>query len=371
MIDLDSVARNAVEVSLNAIPGERILIQGWDHTIDLMSRLAWQSRKSGCHVLLSIQPEDLWLRSIIEAPTSLLERPPDHLLAALETSQVFVFTLGPRNPVPWKEIPEARRKAVSIWLDTRYDKSSFAAEWVKTARRRNVRMLGIEATLATPERAKAMNLDYAEWTEVMFAGCLANGQQMSRRARRLARFLSGSDTVRITTPHGTDMQLALDQRPVEYSDGLTNDEKTKKGLVTFLPSGDAQVSVDEETAEGRIVYDLPIRAGGQVVRKLTMKVERGRVVEFAAEGRDAFKEYLTGGGDVNRLGFFGFGLNPKLRFGYTQDDKVLGGVTIGLGDNESKGGQNRAGGQEWWGCVSKATVTIGGTKIMNRGGFVV
>ncbi|MDV3244422.1 MAG: aminopeptidase [Nitrososphaerales archaeon] len=371
MTDLDSVAKTVIEISLNAKTGENVLIRGWDHTIDLMSRLAWQCERRNCNVLLSVQPEDLWLKSIMTSPLDLIENPSDPLIAALKESQAYVFTLGPRSPVPWKEIPERRHGAVSVWLDTRYDHSRFAAAWTRIAKKHKVRMLAIEATLATRERAEALGLNFEAWREVMYAGCSVNWKALSRSARRLTRILSGKEKVRLATPAGTDLQFGLDRRPVEYSDGLTGDEKTEKGLVTFLPSGGVEVSIDEGSAEGRIVYDLPIRVGGLIVRNLCLKVAGGRVTEFAAEGgREAFKEYLGAEGDVDRLGFFGLGLNPNLRFGFTQDDKVLGGVTLGLGDNEKKGGKNRANGREWWGAISEASLTVGGIQLMRRGKFM-
>ncbi len=371
MNKLDSVARTTIQVSLDARPGENILIHGWEHTIDLMSKLAWQCRKRGCEVLLSIQPEDLWFKSIVNSPLSVLESPGDPLIAALKESQAYVFTLGPRRPIPWKEIPARRRKAVSIWLDRRYDRSRFAEEWTRVAMKHRVRMLAIEATLATPERAKALGLDFRGWREVMFAGCSVDWKAVSRRALKLKRLLAGREKVHLTTPAGTQLEFRLDRRRVEYADGLTSEEKTKKGLVTFLPSGGIEVSIDEESAEGRIVYDLPVRPAGRVVRNLKLRVENGRVKEFGAdEGKDAFEEYLSSGSGVERLTFFGLGLNPNLRFGFTQDDKVLGGVTLGLGDNEMKGGRIRANGREWWGVVSEATLTIGETQAMQRGRFL-
>jgi leucyl aminopeptidase (aminopeptidase T) len=303
---------------------------------------------------------------------NLLKRPPDSLLLALKQSNAFIFTLGPKNPVPWERIPEERRGTISIWLDRRYDRSEFAKEFGRAAMKRRVRMLGIEATLATRERAGALGLDFLQWRRVMLEGCVANWREVSGRARSLAGGLQGSEDVRITTPTGTNVRFRLDDRQVEVSDGLTSEEKALKGEVTFLPAGNVEVSFDEESAEGEIVYDLPIKNGRQDVKNLALKVERGRVVEFAAdEGTDIFKEYLHSAHNAGRVSYSGFGLNPNLRFGFTQDDKVLGGVSIGLGDNEMKGGRNRANGQEWWGCVSRATVVIGGKEIMRRGRLVV
>jgi len=57
-----------------------------------------------------------------------------------------------------------------------------------------------------------------------------------------------------------------------------------------------------------------------------------------------------------------------LRHGFTQDDKALGGITIGIGGNEDKGGKNRtSGNRHWWGSMTKATVSVDSKTIVSDG----
>lgn len=373
MVSLEEVAHKAIEVSLGVKPGETVWIHGWDHTINLISQLAWECRKRGCQVLLTVQPEDFWLHSIIEAPLALVDRLSALQASVLRETDVYIFTLGPRKPIPWERIPKERHGAVSIWLDERYDKSTFAKEWAMIAKDRKVRMLAIEATRATPERAEILGLNYEEWKEIMLAGCVADYHEVARRERNLTSLLSGEEEVHITTPRGTDLRFRLDRRPVGVSDGLASKEKAEKGIVTFLPAGAIEVSANEETAEGTVVYDVPIRVESGIVVGLTLHVKNGRITEFTSEEhKEVFEHYLEESkGDIDRFASFGFGLNPHLRHGFTQDDKVLGGVTVGFGDNENKGGKNKADGHEWWASMTKATVTIGDTKVMRDGKLLV
>ena len=139
----------------------------------------------------------------------------------------------------------------------------------------------------------------------------------------------------------------------------------------FVPAGGVEVSADEESGEGTIVFDAPILSlvrGGRI-EKLNLKVVDGRIVRHSAKSNsDAFGRWSSqGGGDIDRFGFFGFGLNPRLRHGFTQDDKVLGGVTVGFGDNSDKAGKNRAGGQGFWASMTHATVTIDNEVLMRAG----
>jgi len=323
-------------------------------------------------VLLTVHLEDLWLRSMIEAPLELLDNLPAHIAAALEETQIYVYTLGPRKPIPWDRIPVDRRGSVSVWLDARYDRSRFAEQWAKVARRNKVKMVGIEATLATPERATSMGLDLEEWRRVMFEGCTADPREMASHGRALEPLMGGEGQVHLTTPFGTDFRFRLDKRPYDYSYGLATEEKAERGEVVFLPTGGIEVSAAEDSAEGRIVYDPLIRAGKSQVEDLTFQVAQGRIKQFSARsGKEIFERYLReGSGDENRFSYFGFGLNPKLRHGFTQDDKVLGSTIVGFGHSSAKGGMNGATGQ-WWASMTKATVTISGQKVMEDGRLLV
>ena len=364
-----ALSKQVLDGCLRTKPGQRVWINSWDHTLKLASDLAWESRKRGCKVLLTVQPEELWVRSMIEAPLELIDNLPAHFVAALEETDLYIYTLGPRRPIPWDKIPAERRKSVSVWLDTRYDKSRFAEEWAIVARKRKVQMLAIEATLATQERAEEMGLDFEEWRRVMFEGCMADPELMSSHRESLLSAMTGDGEVRVTTPFGTDLRFRLDKRPVDYSNGLATEEKAERGEVVFLPAGGAEVSAAEDSAEGRIVYDVTIRAEKGLVQGLNLRIAQGRIKEVSAKsGKEIFdaSPLRKRTGDENRFAFFGFGLNPKLRHGFTQDDKVLGGVTIGFGDNIDKGGKNVASGG-WWASITKATVTMSGERIMEDG----
>ncbi len=370
--DTSTLAHQVLDVSIGLKPGERVWVNTWDHTLKLAYSLAWECEKRGCPVILTVQPEDLWLRTLTEASLDLIDGLPAHQAALLSETDVYIYTLGPRHPIPWEKIPKDRHKLVTRWF---FEKNRFVEQWKAIARRRKVRMVGIEATLATPERARVLGLDHEEWSRVMYDGCVADYHEITRRGNALVIIMAGEGEVHITTPHGTDFRFRLDSRPVDFFGGLLTPGKIQEGSVAFLPAGGAEATADEESGEGTVVYDAPIRTEEGVVEHLSLEVEKGRINHVSAKARqEIFEHYLSKGtGDVDRFAFFGFGLNPGLRHGFTQDDKVLGSVTLGFGDNEEKGGRNRAGrsgtGQSnhWWACMSGATVTIGGKHVMKDG----
>ncbi len=355
--EYSALSRHILDVCLVVKSGQRVWINGWDHTLDLVSDLASECKRRGCQVLLTVQQEDLWLRSLNDAPVELLDNLPANKAAALRETDYYIFTMGPRRSIPWDTIPSERRKSVSVWLDTRYDKSRFAAQWAQIARKKKVKMLAIEATLATPERAESMGLDPLEWRRVMFEGCLADPEEIVSRGRSLEELMSGEGEASLTTPFGTDLKLRLNNRLPDYSYGLATEEKAARGEVVFLPAGGIEVSIAEDSAEGRIVYDTAIHSGRGRVEGLALEVAEGKIMNFSARsGKEVFEHFLREGtNEEYRVSYFGFGLNPKLRYGFGQDDKVLGSTIVGLGQGK------------WWAAMTQATVTVDGQRIMKDG----
>jgi leucyl aminopeptidase (aminopeptidase T) len=298
-------------------------------------------------------------------PSAKLERLTPKQKAILDEIDSYIFTLGPKHPVDWGKIPAKRHHLATIWL---LEQNRFAKEWRSLAAKRGIKMLGIEATLATEERAKALGIDLGNYAESMYAGCLADSHQMAKLANKVSSVLGRRATVKLTTPGGTDLRFSLDDRPIETSDGIVSEEDTQKGRPVFLPAGGVGTTVDEESAEGTIYFDQPIRTWKGIIRGLRLQVKNGKVMSHTAMGKaDVFGEFLdVNAGDAGRLAFVGFGLNPLLKPGYTQDDKVLGSIELNFGENESRGGKNRGAGS-FWGAVSNADVSVGGRLVMKMG----
>lgn len=362
------LVRQAVEVCLSVKDGENVLIHSWDHTIDLASEIAFACRKTGAHPLITLTTENYWMRSLLETPKKLLETLPPHQAAALEQTDVFIFMLGPRNPIDWNKIPKENQEFINIWY---LESNKYLDMWRKIARERSVRMLGIEYCLVTKERAQALGLDYEQWKEVMLAGCVVNQQEIAQKAVQLANIIREGREVNIQTPFGTDLKFKLAGREPIIGDSLVSKEDAAKGIVKFLPSGFVEVAADEGSANGTVVYDAEILVrGGKETKGLTLQFEHGKVIKYTAQtGIDAFENYIKSSqGDISKFGFFGLGLNRGLKHGFTQDDKVLGGVTIGIGGNEDKGGKNRTpGNRHWWASMTQATVQIDKEVVLKDG----
>ena len=366
------LAQQIVDTCLSIKEGENVWVHSWDHTVDLASEIAFACREKGAQPFITLNAESYWMRSLCEIPKNILETLSNVQAVALEQTDAFVFMLGPRNPVNWSQIPSEKQELANTWF---LESNKYMDAWRKIAQQRGVRTLGIEYCLFTRERAKALGLDCERWGDIMLAGCLADQREIAERASGLANIIREGSDVNVETPFGTRLEFRLSGREPIPGDSIVSKEDAAKGVVKFLPSGFVEAAADEESADGTVVYDVPIPArGGMKTEGLSLEFKRGRVVRYSAEkGIEPFEDYMKPGqGDVDRFAFFGLGLNPGLEHGFTQDDKVLGGVTMGIGGNEDKGGKNRtSGNRHWWASMTKATVKIDGRTVLKDGKMVM
>jgi leucyl aminopeptidase (aminopeptidase T) len=368
MGDLAGLVRQVVEVCLNVRKGENVWVHSWDHTTRLASELAFACRQHGAHPFITLVTEKYWARSLSDVPKRLLETLPSHEAASLEQTDVFIFMLGPKSPIKWDRIPAEKRQLANVWYS---DSNKYLDSWWAIGKKRGVRTLGIEYCLATKECARAWGLGLERWREVMLTGCLTDQQEITKKAAYLAKIIQTGHKAHVQTPSGTDLRFRLTERQPIVGDSVVSRQDAVNGTVKFLPSGFVEVAADEDSAEGTVVFDSPILVRyAKRIKGLTLKLEKGKIVDYSAQsGVTAFRDYIDSGqGDADKFGFFGLGLNRGLKHGFTQDDKVLGGVTIGIGGNEDKGGRNRTPeNRHWWASMTHATVLIDGEALLKHG----
>ncbi len=354
-----TLVRQIVGTCLNVEDGENIWVQTWDHSIDLASEIAFACRQKGAHPIVTVTREDYWLRSLAETPKQLLETLPSSQSALLRQTDAFVFMLGPKSPIDWSKIPQDRQELGDVWF---LSSNAYMDKWRRTAKEHSIRILGVEYCLATQKRAEALGLNLKEWKATMLSGCLADQTEIAANCKKLSRKIREGHNVNVQTPFGTYIDFKLAGREVCKGDSIASKEDSSRGVVKFLPSGFVEAAADEDSLEGTVVFDAPIIVkAGKKIEKLTLEFKQGRIKKYRAKkGIESFENYLKSSqGDVDKFAFFGVGLNPGLKHGFTQDDKVLGGVTIGIGGNEDKGGKNKTkGNSQWWASMTQATLRV-------------
>jgi len=203
-------------------------------------------------------------------------------------------------------------------------------------------------------------------------GILADYEENDRVARKLGAALARTETIRITSPAGTDISGTVSGRPVQYETGLFREP----GQFAALPNSELNISPIEGSTEGVIVGDVRLMGYG-VLRDdpVTIRVAEGKVADVeGGKPAEYLRQTLASFNDSTayNLAEFAVGLNPFSRAYATnlEDLGKLGFAHHGIGSNYAIGGKVLAP------ChidviYKDATVMFDGEVVLDKGEIVV
>ncbi|MDD2308407.1 MAG: aminopeptidase [Desulfuromonadaceae bacterium] len=159
---------------------------------------------------------------------------------------------------------------------------------------------------------------------------------LALRTARLVEAVNRAESIRVTTPNGTNMNICKKGRYAKGDDGLL----TAPGSFGNLPAGEAYLAPLEGMSHGTMVIEWgPTR---KLDEPLRLTVERGVVVRI--DGNDPHRARLEAkfAEDVNcrNIAELGIGTNDKASRpdNVLEAEKILGTIHIALGDNSGFGG---------------------------------
>lgn len=168
-------------------------------------------------------------------------------------------------------------------------------------------------------------------------------RRVAEDTRRLAGLLGEASLARLTTAAGTQLELALGDRP---GTALTNELAFPGGWGALPDFFEAAVAPLEEGTEGLVVVDGMSLVTGIADEPIELRVELGRVVELRGGAAETLRSFLdASGANADVVCELGVGTNdvasPLLTGGFV-DKRIAGTVHLGLGDNLGLGGASNA-----------------------------
>lgn len=158
------------------------------------------------------------------------------------------------------------------------------------------------------------------------------------RAEALATLWRTTDTVRVTSPAGTDLVATVTGRePKAWLTGICRNP----GEVSALPGGEVSLPPLEGTSNGIVVWERVASDLGALAGPVRITVRDGRAVAFEG-GAEAnrLRRIVEDIVDADNIGEIGIGLNPasRIRDEITEAKKAFGTVHIALGDSANEYG---------------------------------
>jgi aminopeptidase len=160
---------------------------------------------------------------------------------------------------------------------------------------------------------------------------------LAKRTGAVAGAVNRFDTVRVTTPNGTDITLSKETRQAHADTGIL----TKPGSFGNLPAGEVYLAPLEGTATGTLVLEwAPTRELSSPV-KLTIKEGLVTSVQGNEEFALELERKLSERPENRNLAELGIGTNDRATRpdNILESEKILGTVHFALGDSSSFGGK--------------------------------
>jgi len=357
----DPLARQIVRDALRLRERDRLWIHTWKHTQDLAEEIAQEALTRGATPLISLSTDALFRHALKKAPQEAVVTPPDHWSGGVAKATALVLLEGPQDPSILKTAEKG--KAMSL--------IGHQASVLGAAYAHGVRALLVHTTAITPKAAQVYGVNHAKWRKAVEQCMAANQAEILSLARRIEKLLRRHSTIHISSREGTDLRLRIRSSKLIIDDGVIDQEDIRrKSFIAHLPGGTITVAVDESSAEGSVIFDLPRAFLGDVVNDLRLDFKKGHITGVRAlRGESTFTGALeAASGDKDRLSSLTFGINPNAQalLGMPTDALVQGTVTLGIGDNTFIGGRARST-FSYQHTLSSAIVGVGPTAIITEG----
>lgn len=352
----ERIAQKIVRESLRVQPGEQVLLYTRHDAVPYSELIAGEVSAVGGVATMVLHSDNLRHAQLTDSLIETLHLPERPLVEALLTADYNV-TVGllRGDPNRFRDLPIERARA--------FNERRMAAS--DAIYRPGGKWLGTD--YPTRQMAEVYGIPWEQFFEMYWRAMDLDYTSLRERAARLVELLEQTDSVHITTPHGTDLRLRRGNRSIHKDDGTVIDYAN-------LPSGEVYFAPLEGSAEGRVIYDTVFHEG-QRIHDLEFRFEGGVGTPVgASDGFEIFLDHWnshTGGKE--HIGEMGIGINSEIRTptGYLlTDEKVMGTVHLALGDNEFIGGTNRSS-LHWDMLLLQPTVTLDHHLLLDRGRFLL
>jgi aminopeptidase len=325
---LQNFARTIVRYSINAQPGETILINSTPLAEELCVAVYEELLRAKALPALRIQPETVLEKFFQHAGAAHYEKPNPYDLAGLKAIDGTIRISAASNTRTLAHVKPAKQAALAK-MNRALSRTMKDKKWTLT----------LFPTAAYAQDAEMSLTDFEDFVySATFSdekNPVAAWKRLSRKQDKLIRHLEGADDVRIIGPD-TDLRLSVKGRTFINSPGTNN-----------LPSGEVYTGPVEHSAEGFIRYDYPVVHSGKEIDGIQLRFHKGKVVEASATKNQAFlRTMLELDPGAKRLGELGIGTNFRIqRFikNILFDEKIGGTVHLALGNAYPKtGGKNKS-----------------------------
>jgi len=355
-----NIARQIVRDALRIRDQERVWVHTWNHSFDLAQEIVEQAQLHGAAVVLSVTSESSVTHVLKKAPQEAVNTPIDHWLGGVAKSNALIVLDGPEDPGIFKSADKSKVLGVT----------SQVTRLLGTAFFNHIRTLFVRTTGFTEKAAKTYGISQSNLMNESNRDLTANQAEIVELGQRFEKLLNQYREIHLSSSEGTDLRFRTRGKP-RIDDGIIDQADTQSNNVfAQLPAGAITIPVDESSAEGSVIFNLPRAYLGDTIQNLRLDFKKGQITHTRVlKGAKTIEQALHAGTESkDRLTRLAFGINPSgtTTLGQHTDTLIPGTLTLGLGDNTYIGGRNQSN-LIYDHTLNDAIVSIGPTAVIMEG----
>jgi aminopeptidase len=335
---IEMLAEVLVNYSIQAKPGDRVLIEGSTLAEPLIKACYAQVLHAGGHPLTNISLPGTDVLFYKYASEEQLKHIPAPRRLAMETYDARIAIIADDNT---KALSNADPKKMSI-------RSKATGELLKLMLERSARgeMRWVATLFPTSAHAQDAEMSLTEYEDFVYSACLPEAddpvgywQRFSEWQERLVMWLKGKTRVHVKGKE-TDLSLSIAGRPFINCDGRMN-----------MPDGEVFTGPVEDSMSGHVLFSYPAIYQGREVSGIHLRFEKGRVVEATAEKNEEFlHKMLEIDAGAKLVGEFAIGTSKTITK-FTReilfDEKISGSFHMALGAGYPESGSKNESAIHW------------------------
>jgi len=311
-----------LEHSLGGISAsDRIMIKGEPITWPLLNVLQQGIiRRGGVPDLFLVPPDNNrgqpWGAAMARfGSLKQIQTVPEWQRQRYESMTGYIEILGAENPDAFTGWPPEAAMAISR-ADEPLKAIRLAKNWVLTL-------------FPTPAFAAMEEMDLDEYTNLVVQASTTDPAELDAVEDPIYRLMEESDQVQIRTRdprNGRALELCMD---------ISGKHAVKCTGKRNFPDGEVFTSPDARTPEGEIFVDLPVFYNGVTLQGIYLKLEAGRIVEYASlREQETLRSIVETDEGSHRIGEVALGMNAGLTRALKHPlfvEKVGGTLHIAIG----------------------------------------
>jgi aminopeptidase len=298
-----------VNYSTKVRKGDNVLIQITDYGRELATEIYKEASRLGASPLIVTVPTEA-VRGYYELTSEeYLQVFPRHYYELIRASDVIISIASDENRRALSGIDPKKISARSLTVKKISDER-LKKRWCVTQ-------------YPTPAYAQEAEMSLKEYEDFVYSAILLDWKKEAEKMSRIKRIMDRTDRVQIIGEK-TDLTLSIKGRTAIVGDGTHN-----------MPDGEVFTAPLENSAEGKIFFDLPAIRHGKEVQDIKLTFEKGEITDYSAsKNEDLLRAMIETDEGSRRLGELGIGANrgiTKFTKNILFDEKMAETIHLAIG----------------------------------------